>query len=71
MTDLRRALTPAGTLILSGGGVFRGGSLFGPVGLILRGSPLSRFVSQRIVTYDAKPSAENLATLRSMPSPGS
>ncbi len=66
LAHLRRALTPAGTLVLSGGGVFRGGSVFGPVGLILRGVLLSRFVSQRIVTYDAKPSAENLATLRSM-----
>jgi NADPH:quinone reductase-like Zn-dependent oxidoreductase len=40
--------------------------VFGPVGLILRGVLLSRFVRQRIVTFDAKPSAENLATLRSM-----
>ncbi|MFG1815934.1 NAD(P)-dependent alcohol dehydrogenase [Kribbella sp. NPDC049174] len=66
LADLRRALTPKGTLVLSGGGVFRGGSVFGPVGLILRGVLLSRFVGQRIVTFDARPSAENLATLRSM-----
>ncbi|MEU4608353.1 NAD(P)-dependent alcohol dehydrogenase [Kribbella sp. NPDC023972] len=64
--DLRRALAASGTLILSGGGVSRGGSVVGPVGLILRGVLLSRFVSQRIVTFDAKPSAENLETLRSM-----
>ncbi|TCO30214.1 NADPH:quinone reductase-like Zn-dependent oxidoreductase [Kribbella steppae] len=66
LADLRRALTPTGLLILSGGGVFRGGSVFGPVGLMIRGMLLSRFVSQRIVTFDAKPSAENLATLRTM-----
>jgi NADPH:quinone reductase-like Zn-dependent oxidoreductase len=66
LADLRRAVTPQGMVILSGGGVFRGGSVFGPVSLILRGILLSRFVSQRIVTFDAKPSAENLATLRSM-----
>ncbi|MEI8407623.1 MULTISPECIES: NAD(P)-dependent alcohol dehydrogenase [unclassified Kribbella] len=66
LADLRRAVTPHGTVILSGGGVFRGGSVFGPVGLILRGVLLSRFVSQRIVTFDGKPSAANLATLRSM-----
>ncbi|GAB2633665.1 NAD(P)-dependent alcohol dehydrogenase [Kribbella swartbergensis] len=66
LTDLRRALRPGGILILSGGGVSGGGSVFGPVGLILRGVLLSRFVRQRIVTFDAKPSAENLATLRSM-----
>jgi NADPH:quinone reductase-like Zn-dependent oxidoreductase len=66
LSDLRRALTPKGILILSGGGVFNGGSVFGPVALIISGVLLSRFVSQRIVTFDAKPSAENLATLRSM-----
>jgi NADPH:quinone reductase-like Zn-dependent oxidoreductase len=64
--DLRRAVAPGGTLILSGGGVSRGGSVIGPVGLIMRGVLLSRFVGQRIVTFDAKPSAGNLATLRSM-----
>jgi NADPH:quinone reductase-like Zn-dependent oxidoreductase len=64
--DLRRALTPKGLLILSGGGVFNGGSVFGPVALIMSGVLMSRFVSQRIVTFDAKPSAENLTTLRSM-----
>ena len=64
--DLRRALTPGGTLILSGGGVSRGGSVVGPVGLILRGVLVSRFVSHRIVTFDAQPSADNLGTLRSM-----
>jgi NADPH:quinone reductase-like Zn-dependent oxidoreductase len=66
LTDLRRALRPNGILILSGGGVSGGGSVFGPVGLILRGVLVSRFVRQRIVTFDAKPSAENLATLRSI-----
>ncbi len=66
LADLRRALTPTGTLVLSGGGVFRGGSVFGPVGLILGGVLVARFVKHRIVTFDAKPSTENLATLRSM-----
>ncbi|MFI7068302.1 NAD(P)-dependent alcohol dehydrogenase [Kribbella sp. NPDC050124] len=64
--DLRRALTPSGTLVLSGGGVSRGGSVIGPVSLIMRGVLLGRFVRQRIVTCDAKQTAENLATLRSM-----
>jgi threonine dehydrogenase-like Zn-dependent dehydrogenase len=35
LTDFRRALTPTGTLVLSGGGVSRGGSMFGPMGLFL------------------------------------
>ncbi|MFI6673584.1 NAD(P)-dependent alcohol dehydrogenase [Kribbella sp. NPDC050470] len=64
--DLRRALTPGGILILSGGGVSRGGSVIGPVSLIMRGVLIGRFVRDRIVTCDAKQSAENLATLRSM-----
>jgi NADPH:quinone reductase-like Zn-dependent oxidoreductase len=63
LSDLRRALTPRGTLVLSGGGVSRGGSLFGPIGLIARGAALSRFVRHRLVVLTAKPSGDNLATL--------
>ena len=36
LSDLRRALAPAGTLVLSGGGTFQGGSLVGPMGLIIK-----------------------------------
>ena len=50
LTDCRRALTPTGTLVLSGGGVSDGGSLVGPIGLIVRGQLLSRFVRHRLVT---------------------
>lgn len=63
LSDLRRALTPRGTLVLSGGGVSRGGSLFGPIGLIARGAAVSRFVRHRLVVLTAKPSGDNLATL--------
>jgi NADPH:quinone reductase-like Zn-dependent oxidoreductase len=63
LSDLRRALIPRGTLVLSGGGVSRGGSLFGPIGLIARGAALSRFVRHRLVVLTAKPSGDNLATL--------
>ncbi|MFF3410889.1 NAD(P)-dependent alcohol dehydrogenase [Streptomyces sp. NPDC002742] len=66
LTAFRRALTPTGTLVLSGGGVSEGGSLFGPMGLILRGPALSRFVGQRILTLTAKQCAENLAALREL-----
>ena len=66
LTECRRALTPAGTLILSGGGVSKGGSLIGPVGLILRGQLLSRFVRHRLLVLTATPSKENLATLREL-----
>ncbi|MFC9294183.1 NAD(P)-dependent alcohol dehydrogenase [Streptomyces sp. NPDC057011] len=64
LADCRRALTPAGTLVLSGGGTSGGGSLFGPMGLIIRGPLLAPFVSQRLLVLTATPKRENLATLR-------
>ncbi|NES14899.1 MULTISPECIES: NAD(P)-dependent alcohol dehydrogenase [Micromonospora] len=64
LTALRRALTSTGTLVLSGGGVYRGGSLVGPVWLIARGRLLAPFVRHRIVTLAAAPSREHLDTLR-------
>ncbi|HCT75881.1 MAG TPA: NAD(P)-dependent alcohol dehydrogenase [Micromonosporaceae bacterium] len=70
LTDFRRALTPTGTLILSGGGVSNGGSLIGPIGLIIRGQLLSRFVRHRLLALTAKPSKENLATLRELAESG-
>jgi NADPH:quinone reductase-like Zn-dependent oxidoreductase len=66
LTECRRALTPAGKLILSGGGVSEGGSFIGPIGLIVRAQLLSRFVRHRLITLTAKPSKENLATLREL-----
>ncbi|MFI7608246.1 NAD(P)-dependent alcohol dehydrogenase [Micromonospora sp. NPDC049366] len=60
---LRRALTPTGTLVLSGGGVYRGGSVLGPVGLLTRGRLLAPLVRHRIVTFSAVPSREHLDTL--------
>jgi len=41
--DLRRATTPAGTVVLSGGGVYEGGSALGPMRLLVGG----RLVSAR------------------------
>jgi NADPH:quinone reductase-like Zn-dependent oxidoreductase len=43
-----------------------GGSLVGPMGLILRGQVLSRFVRHRLLVLTAKQSRENLATLRDL-----
>ncbi|WP_406108936.1 NAD(P)-dependent alcohol dehydrogenase [Micromonospora globbae] len=64
LTALRRALTPTGTLLLSGGGVYRGGSLLGPVGLITRGRMLAPFVRQRIVVLTTAPGRRHLDALR-------
>ena len=70
LADCRRALTPGGTLILSGGGVSEGGSLVGPIGLIVQGQLRSRFVSHRILVLSARPSQANLATLRELAETG-
>jgi NADPH:quinone reductase-like Zn-dependent oxidoreductase len=70
LTEFRRALTPAGTLILSGGGVSKGGSLIGPIGLILKGQLLSRFVRYRLHILAATPCQANLATLRELAESG-
>ncbi|MDH2430449.1 NAD(P)-dependent alcohol dehydrogenase [Sphaerisporangium sp. TRM90804] len=63
LADHRRVLTPEGTLVLSGGGVFEGGSLLGPIGLILRGRLAARFDRRRLLVLTTKPGRENLATL--------
>jgi NADPH:quinone reductase-like Zn-dependent oxidoreductase len=70
LKDCRRALTPTGTLILSGGGASTGGSLIGPVGLVIRGQLVSRFVRHRLLVLAATPSKENLATLRELAESG-
>lgn len=64
LTALRRTLTPTGTLVLSGGGVYRGGSLLGPVALLTRGRLLAPFVRQRIVAPATAPGRSHLDALR-------
>jgi NADPH:quinone reductase-like Zn-dependent oxidoreductase len=70
LTELRRALTPAGTLALSDGGVSRGGRLIGPVALMVRAQVLSRFVRYRLLILAVSPSKENLAALRELAESG-
>ena len=70
LAELRRALAPGGTLILSGGGVYRGGSVLGPMRLILRARLLSRFVRQRLVVLSAAASPEALTVLGAMAEQG-
>jgi NADPH:quinone reductase-like Zn-dependent oxidoreductase len=70
MSALRGLLTPDGTLVLSGGGSFTGGVLFGPYRLIILGKVLASFTRQRIVVLEVKPSKENLAALRDLAESG-
>ncbi|GHH30043.1 NAD(P)-dependent alcohol dehydrogenase [Lentzea cavernae] len=70
MAELRALLTPDGTLVLSGGGSFTGGVLFGPYRLIIQGKLLASFSRQRLVVLEAKPSKENLAALRELAESG-
>ncbi|WP_347877147.1 hypothetical protein [Streptomyces sp. 8K308] len=64
--ELRRALTPTGTLVLSGGGTSEGGSLPGLLVLFLRRRLLNPFVGQRPVELPARPSRANLTTPREL-----
>lgn len=64
LTALRRALVRRGVLVLSGGGLYGGGSVFGPLGLMIRGQLSRPFVPQRVVMFNAVPSKANLTTLR-------
>ncbi|GAA1306261.1 NAD(P)-dependent alcohol dehydrogenase [Saccharothrix xinjiangensis] len=71
LTALRRTLKPGGALVLSGGGASTGGSFLGPMGLIIRGSLSAALVRRhRIAVLEARPSAENLATLRELAEAG-
>ncbi|WP_432843004.1 NAD(P)-dependent alcohol dehydrogenase [Dactylosporangium sp. CA-092794] len=70
LAEYRRALADGGRLVLSGGGTSGGGrpSVFGPMGLTIRGSLAARFGGRtRVVPMlNVAPSAENLATLREL-----
>jgi NADPH:quinone reductase-like Zn-dependent oxidoreductase len=70
MRECRRALRRGGVLVLSGGGVYRGGSLFGPLGLIIGATVKRRFVRDRVVVLTAHPSSAHLATLRELAEAG-
>ncbi|HYQ68016.1 NAD(P)-dependent alcohol dehydrogenase [Actinophytocola sp.] len=66
LRDLRRALAPTGILLLSGGGTSEGGSLVGPLGLVIRAQLAARFARHRMVVVSEVPSSENLVALREL-----
>ncbi|MFJ7156542.1 NAD(P)-dependent alcohol dehydrogenase [Streptomyces sp. NPDC101118] len=70
LAEQRRVLAPDGILVLSGGGVFEGGSLFGPMGLILKARAAAPLLRQRVAALTERPSGENLAVLAELAGSG-
>lgn len=70
LTGLRRALAPGGTIVLSGGGVFRGGSVAGPMWLMIRAKLQAPFVRDRLLVLTTTPDGEVLAALRRLAESG-
>ncbi|WP_432050669.1 NAD(P)-dependent alcohol dehydrogenase [Verrucosispora sp. NA02020] len=67
LADLRRALVPGGTLVLSGGGTFRGRpALVGPMALLLRAQVAARVTGERWELLATPPSRELLAGVRDL-----
>lgn len=66
LTDLRNVATPDAAIMLSGGGVSKGGSLVGPMGLFIRAKLVDRFISQRLLEISPVPSRQALTTLREL-----
>ena len=61
--DLRNALTPKGTLVLSSG---TGGRVLGPMGRILKAMLLTPFIGQDLRTFTATLGKEALDELRDL-----
>ena len=63
-SEIRRALTPKGTLVLSSGD--SPGRIIGPVGRIIKAAFLAPFVSQSLRVLETEPSSEDLALLKNL-----
>jgi len=64
LAHLRRALTPKGTLVITGGE--NGDALLGGIGRNLRAQLLSPFVSQKLTAFIARQRRADLVTVRDM-----
>ncbi len=60
LRDLRRVMTPKGSLVLVGGG---GGSILGPMAQMGRAAVMKRFVGQKVVTVMSKVDRDSLQEL--------
>jgi NADPH:quinone reductase-like Zn-dependent oxidoreductase len=63
LSELRRALTPTGTLLISHGA---GGRWLGPMATILRAVTTSAFVGQRLRPFESKPTHEDLMAIKDL-----
>lgn len=70
LAAFRRTVTPTGTLVLSGGGVYEGGSFLGPMTLFLKRKLTAPFVRQRLLELPARQSKKNLAALKELAESG-
>ena len=66
LTALRRSVRTNGTIVLSGGGVSRGGSVVGPMGLMIRAKAVAPFLRPKVVVLPTRPSAAHLQVLGGM-----
>lgn len=70
LAGFRRAVTPTGALVLSGGGVYEGGSVIGPMTLFFQRRLAAPFTSQRLLELAARKSKATLAALRELAESG-
>ena len=70
LRDLRGAVRPTGTLVLSGGGTSGAGRFLGPLSLLMRAQLIARLPGPRIVTPQAEPSRQSLEELATCVSSG-
>ncbi|GAB1820570.1 NAD(P)-dependent alcohol dehydrogenase [Herbidospora sp. RD11066] len=70
LRDLRKVTTEGGTVLISGGGVYEGGSLFGPLGLMIRARLAATFGRGKIVILQAVQSRASLDELRELADSG-
>jgi NADPH:quinone reductase-like Zn-dependent oxidoreductase len=69
LSDVRRALTPNGTLLPNGGG-HSSGRWIGPMGSVMKGLVVSLFVRQQGRLFLSLPNKEDLATLKELTESG-
>ncbi|MGV9455428.1 NAD(P)-dependent alcohol dehydrogenase [Streptomyces sp. NPDC003635] len=70
LAAFRRTVTPTGTLVLSGGGVYEGGSFLGPMSLFVKRKLMAPFARRRLLELPARQSKGNLTALKELAESG-